>query len=87
MNNGKEEWRWTLRRFHVDIRRKKKPAEAIPFSFFPAAMSPVGPRKTANIQSVEKGVLHTISSAQQPESTGSNVEAQYWKLVTLLALA
>lgn len=59
MNNGKEEWRWTLRRSHVDIRRKKKPAEAIPFSFFPAAMNLVGPTETANVQSVEKGALRT----------------------------
>ncbi|KAF5874053.1 uncharacterized protein Bfra_004059 [Botrytis fragariae] len=50
-------------------------------------MNLVGPRRTANIQSVEKGALHTNWSAQQLERTGSNIEAQYWTLATLLALA
>lgn len=35
MNNGKEEWRWALRRFHVDIRRKKSLLKQFPIPYSP----------------------------------------------------
>ncbi|EDO03863.1 predicted protein [Sclerotinia sclerotiorum 1980 UF-70] len=80
MNNGKEEWRWVLRRFHVDIRRKKKPAEAIPFSssFFPAAMNLVGPRRDCeypkrreeNLQHIQRESLRLVGADEQTMRLG-----------------
>jgi hypothetical protein len=58
MNNGKGRMVLGLAQVLCRYPTEEKPAEAIPFPFFPAAMIPVGPRKNGIV--VEKKAPHSI---------------------------